>query len=145
MALVLNLNDYKAPQFEVDFGFKKVSVALTDDTTSKMSAFMVDAKKMLKEADKLTDDELAKLERQEAKERLENVLGDARDLLEGAFDELFDKPGLGAELYNRLGKSTVSLANVFSRVNDEADKANQRKEDQKLNRYNRRHDNRKKK
>lgn len=145
MALVLNLNDYKAPQFEVDFGFKKVSVALTDDTTSKMSAFMVDAKKMLKDADKLTDDELAKLSRQDAKERLENVLGDARDLLEGAFDELFDKPGLGVELYNRLGKSTVSLANVFSRVNTEVNKANQRKEDQKLNRYNRRHDNRKKK
>lgn len=145
MALVLNLNDYKAPQFEVDFGFKKVSVALTDDTTSKMSAFMVDAKKMLKDADKLTDDELAKLPRPAAKKRLENVLGNARDLLEGAFDELFNEPGLGAELYNRLGKSTVSLANVFSRVNSEVNKANQRKEDQKLNRYNRRHDNRKKK
>lgn len=145
MALVLNLNDYKAPQLEVDFGFKKVSVALTDDTTSKMSAFTVDANKMLKEADKLTDDELDKLPRQKAKERLENVLGDARDLLEGAFDELFDEPGLGMELYNRLGKSTVSLANVFSRVNTEVNKANQRKEDQKLNRYNRRHDNRKKK
>ena len=145
MALVLNLNDYKAPQFEVDFGFKKVSVALTDDTTSKMSAFMVDAKKMLKDADKLTDDELAKLPRPAAKKRLENVLGNARDLLEGAFDELFDEPGLGVELYNRLGKSTVSLANVFSRVNTEVNKANQRKENQKLNRYNRRHDNRKKK
>lgn len=145
MALVLNLNDYKAPQLEVDFGFKKVSVALTDDTTSKMSTFMVDANKMLKKADKLTDDELAKLERQEAKRRLESVLGDARDLLEDAFDELFNEPGLGAELYNRLGKSTVSLANVFSRVNSEVNKANQRKEDQKLNRYNRRHDNRKKK
>lgn len=145
MALVLNLNDYKAPQLEVDFGFKKVSVALTDDTTSKMSAFMVDAKKMLNEADKLTDDELAKLERQEAQERLENVLGNARDLLEGAFDELFDEPGLGVELYNRLGKSTVSLANVFSRVNTEVNKANQRKENQKLNRYNRRRDNSKKK
>nr|DAO15784.1 MAG TPA: hypothetical protein [Caudoviricetes sp.] len=145
MALVLNLNDYKAPQLEVDFGFKKVSVALTDDTTSKMSTLTVDANKMLKEADKLTDDELTKLSRQEAKERLENVLWDARDLLEGAFDELFDEPGLGVELYNRLGKSTVSLANVFSRVNTEVNKANQRKEDQKLNRYNRRHDNRKKK
>lgn len=145
MALVLNLNDYKAPQLEVDFGFKKVSVALTDDTTSKMSAFMVDAKKMLNDADKLTDDELAKLPRPEAKKRLENVLGDARDLLEGAFDELFDEPGLGVELYNRLGKSTVSLANVFSRVNTEVNKTNQRKENQKLNRYNRRHDNSKKK
>lgn len=145
MALVLNLNDYKAPQLEVDFGFKKVSVALTDDTTSKMSTLTVDANKMLKEADKLTDNELAKLSRQEAKERLESVLGAARDLLEGAFDELFNEPGLGAELYNRLGKSTVSLANVFSRVNSEVNKANQRKEDQKLNRYNRRHDNRKKK
>lgn len=145
MALVLNLNDYKAPQFEVDFGFKKVSVALTDDTTSKMSAFMVDAKKMLKDADKLTDDELAKLPRPAAKKRLENVLGNARDLLEGAFDELFDEPGLGVELYTRLGKSTASLANVFSRVNTEVKKANQRKENQKLNRYNRRHDNRKKK
>lgn len=145
MALVLNLNDYKAPQLEVDFGFKKVSVALTDDTTSKMSTLTVDANKMLKEADKLTDDELTKLSRQEAKERLENVLWDVRDLLEGAFDELFDEPGLGVELYNRLGKSTVSLANVFSRVNTEVNKANQRKEDQKLNRYNRRHDNRKKK
>lgn len=145
MALVLNLNDYKAPQLEVDFGFKKVSVALTDDTTSKMSAFMVDAKKMLNDADKLTDDELAKLPRPEAKKRLENVLGNARDLLEGAFDEMFDEPGLGVELYNRLGKSTVSLANVFSRVNTEVNKANQRKEDQKLNRYNRRHDNSKKK
>lgn len=145
MALVLNLNDYKAPQLEVDFGFKKVPVELNDDTTSKMSAFIVDANNMLKEADKLTDDELAKLERQEAKERLENVLGAARDLLEGAFDELFNEPGLGAELYNRLGKSTVSLANVFSHVNSEVNKANQRKEDQKLNRYNRRHDNRKKK
>ena len=145
MALVLNLNDYKAPQLEVDFGFKKVSVELTDDTTSKMSAFTVDANKMLKEADKLTDDELAKLPRQEAKERLENVLGDARDLLEGAFDELFDEPGLGVKLYNRLGKSTVSLANVFSRVNGEVNKANQRKEDQKLNRYSRRHDSNKKK
>lgn len=145
MALVLNLNDYKAPQLEVDFGFKKVSVALTDDTTSKMSAFMVDAKKMLKDADKLTDDELAKLPRPAAKKRLENVLGNARDLLEGAFDELFDEPGLGVELYNRLGKSTASLANVFSRVNTEVNKANQRKENQKLNRYNRRHDNRKKK
>lgn len=145
MALVLNLNDYKAPQLEVDFGFKKVSVTLTDETTSKMSAFIVDANNMLKEADKLTDDELAKLSRQDAKERLESVLGAARDLLEGAFDELFNEPGLGAELYNRLGKSTVSLANVFSRVNSEVNKANQRKEDQKLNRYNRRHDNRKKK
>lgn len=145
MALVLNLDDYKAPQLEVDFGFKKVSVALTDDTTSKMSTLTVDANKMLKEADKLTDDELTKLPRQEAKERLENVLGDARDLLEGAFDELFNEPGLGVELYNRLGKSTVSLANVFSRVNTEVNKANQRKEDQKLARYNRRHDNRKKK
>lgn len=145
MALVLNLNDFKAPKLEVDFGFKKVSVALTDDTTSKMSAFTVDANKMLKEADKLTDDELTKLPRQEAKKRLENVLGNARDLLEGAFDELFNKPGLGVELYNRLGKSTVSLANVFSRVNSEVNKVNQRKEDQKLNRYNRRNDNRKKK
>ncbi|AMS08440.1 hypothetical protein AYI71_06410 [Limosilactobacillus oris] len=145
MALVLNLNDYKAPQLEVDFGFKKVSVALTDDTTSKMSAFMVDAKKMLNDADKLTDDELAKLPRPEAKKRLENVLGDARDLLEGAFDELFDEPGLGAELYKRLGKSTVSLANVFSRVNDEVNNANQSKEDKKLNRYNRRNNSHKKK
>lgn len=145
MALVLNLDDYKAPQLDVDFGFKKVSVALTDDTTSKMSTFMVDANKMLKKADKLTDDELAKLSREEAKGRLESVLGDARDLLEGAFDEMFDEPGLGVELYNRLGKSTVSLANVFSRVNTEVNKANQRKEDQKLNRYNRRQDNRKKK
>ena len=145
MALVLNLDDYKAPQLEVDFGFKKVSVSLTDDTTSEMSTFRVDANKMLKKADKLTDDELAKLSRQDAKKRLESVLGDARDLLEGAFDELFNKPGLGVELYNRLGKSTVSLANVFSRVNSEVNKANQRKEDQKLNRYNRRNDNRKKK
>ena len=145
MALVLNLNDYKAPQLEVDFGYKKVSIALTDDTTSKMSAFMVDAKKMLNDADKLTDDELAKLKSTEAKERLENVLGDARDLLEEAFDELFDEPGLGVELYNRLGKSTASLANVFSRINTEVNKANQRKEDQKLNRYSRRQDNRKKK
>lgn len=145
MALVLNLNDYKAPQLEVDFGFKKVSVVLTDDTTSKMSAFTVDANEMLKKADKLTDNELAKLSREDAKKRLEGVLGNARDLLEDAFDELFDEPGLGVELYNRLGKSTVSLANVFSRVNTEVNKANQRKEDQKLNRYNRRHDNLKKK
>lgn len=145
MALILNLDDYKAPQLEVDFGFKKVSVALTDDTTSKMSAFMLDANEMLKKADKLTDDELAKLPRQDAKKRLESVLGDARDLLEDAFDELFNKPGLGVELYNRLGKSTVSLAKVFSRVNDEVNNANQRKEDQKLNRYNRRRNNGKKK
>ncbi len=145
MALILNLDDYKAPQLEVDFGFKKVSVELTDDTTSKMSAFMLDANEMLKKADKLTDDELAKLTRDEAKKRLESVLGNARDLLEGAFDELFNERGLGVELYNRLGKSTVSLANVFSRVNIEVNKANQRKENQKLNRYNRRNDNRKKK
>lgn len=145
MALVLNLDDYKAPHLEVDFGFKKVSVELTDDTTSKMSAFMLDANEMLKKADKLTDDELAKLSREEAKGRLESILGDARDLLEGAFDELFDEPGLGVKLYDRLGKSTVSLANVFSRVNAEVNNANQRKEDQKLNRYNRRHNNSKKK
>lgn len=145
MALVLNLDDYKATQLEVDFGFKKASVVLTDDITSKMSSLSVDANKMLKEADKLTDNELAKLPRQEAKGRLENVLGTARDLMEGAFDELFDEPGLGEELYNRLGKSTVSLANVFSRINEEVNNTNQRKEDQKLNRYNRRHDNRKKK
>lgn len=145
MALVLNLDDYKATQLEVDFGFKKASVVLTDDITSKMSSLSVDANKMLKEADKLTDNELAKLPRQEAKGRLENVLETARDLMEGAFDELFDEPGLGEELYNRLGKSTVSLANVFSRINEEVNNANQRKEDQKLNRYNRRHDNRKKK
>lgn len=145
MALILNLDDYKAPQLEVDFGFKKVSVELTDDTTSKMSAFMLDANEMLKKADKLTDNELAKLPREEAKKRLESVLGDARDLLEGAFDEMFNNPGLGVELYHRLGKSTVSLANVFSRVNSEINKANQRKENQKLNRYNRRNDNRKKK
>lgn len=145
MALVLNLDDYKAPQLEVDFGFKKVSVELTDDTTSKMSAFTVDANEMLKEADKLTDDELAKLSREDAKKRLESVLGNARDLLEGAFDELFGEPGLGAELYKRLGKSTVSLANVFSRVNSEVSNANQRKENKKLNRYNRRNNNHSKK
>lgn len=145
MALVLNLNDYKQPRFEVDFGFKKVAVSLTDETTSKMAVFSVDANKMLKKADELTDGELMELSHEDAKKRLEDVLSNARELLEAAFDELFNEPGLGVELYKRLGKSTTSLANVFELVSREVNAANKQKEEKKLNRYNRRHDNRNKK
>lgn len=138
MALVLDLNKYKAPTLEVDFGFKTVSARLDDVLSKHLTNILVDSQQRIAEAEKLFNADLAKMPREEAKQKLETAFNDVRFILENVFDEMFNKPGLGKELYKRVGNSTTQLANVLSEVNGEAEKLQKQRENQKLNRYQRR-------
>ncbi|WP_270638135.1 hypothetical protein [Limosilactobacillus mucosae] len=138
MALVLDLNKYKAPTLEVDFGFKTVSARLDDVLSKHLTNILVDSQQRIAEAEKVFDADLAKMPREEAKQKLETAFNDVRFILENVFDEMFNEPGLGKELYKRVGNSTTQLANVLSEVNGEAEKLQKQRENQKLNRYQRR-------
>lgn len=138
MALVLDLNKYKAPTLEVDFGFKTVSARLDDVLSKHLTNILVDSQQRIAEAEKLFNADLAKMPREEAKQKLETAFNDVRFILENVFDEIFNEPGLGKELYKRVGNSTTQLANVLSEVNGEAEKLQKQRENQKLNRYQRR-------
>ena len=138
MALVLDLNRYKAPTLEVDFGFKTVSARLDDVLSKHLTNILVDSQQRIAEAEKLFNADLAKMPREEAKQKLETAFNDVRFILENVFDEMFNEPGLGKELYKRVGNSTTQLANVLSEVNGEAEKLQKQRENQKLNRYQRR-------
>lgn len=138
MALVLDLNKYKAPTLEVDFGFKTVSARLDDVLSKHLTNILVDSQQRIAEAEKLFNADLAKMPREEAKQKLETAFNDVRFILENVFDEMFNEPGLGKELYRRVGNSTTQLANVLSEVNGEAEKLQKQRENQKLNRYQRR-------
>lgn len=138
MALVLDLNKYKAPTLEVDFGFKTVSARLDDVLSKHLTNILVDSQQRIAEAEKLFNADLAKMPREEAKQKLETAFNDVRFILENVFDEMFNEPGLGKELYKRVGNSTTQLANVLSEVNGEAEKLQKQHENQKLNRYQRR-------
>lgn len=138
MALVLDLDKYKAPTLEVDFGFKTVSARLDDVLSKHLTNILVDSQQRIAEAEKLFDADLAKMPREEAKQKLETAFNDVRFILENVFDEMFNEPGLGKELYKRVGNSTTQLANVLSEVNGEAEKLQKQRENQKLNRYQRR-------
>lgn len=137
MALVLDLNKYKAPTLEVDFGFKTVSARLDDVLSKHLTNILVDSQQRIAEAEKLFNADLAKMPREEAKQKLETAFNDVRFILENVFDEMFNEPGLGKELYKRVGNSTTQLANVLE-VNGEAEKLQKQRENQKLNRYQRR-------
>lgn len=138
MALVLDLDKYKAPTLEVDFGFKTVSARLDDVLSKHLTNILVDSQQRIAEAEKLFNADLAKMPREEAKQKLETAFNDVRFILENVFDEMFNEPGLGKELYKRVGNSTTQLANVLSEVNGEAEKLQKQRENQKLNRYQRR-------
>lgn len=138
MALVLDLNKYKAPTLEVDFGFKTVSARLDDVLSKHLTNILVDSQQRIAEAEKLFNADLAKMPREEAKQKLETAFNDVRFILENVFDEMFNEPGLGKELYKRVGNSTTQLANVLSEVNGETEKLQKQHENQKLNRYQRR-------
>lgn len=138
MALVLDLNKYKAPTLEVDFGFKTVSARLDDVLSKHLTNILVDSQQRIAEAEKLFNADLAKMPREEAKQKLETAFNDVRFILENVFDEMFNEPGLGKEIYKRVGNSTTQLANVLSEVNGEAEKLQKQRENQKLNRYQRR-------
>lgn len=138
MALVLDLDKYKAPTLEVDFGFKTVSARLDDVLSKHLTNILVDSQQRIAEAEKLFNADLAKMPREEAKQKLETAFNDVRFILENVFDEMFNEPGLGKELYKRVGNSTTQLANVLSEVNAEAEKLQKQRENQKLNRYQRR-------
>lgn len=138
MALVLDLDKYKAPTLEVDFGFKTVSARLDDVLSKHLTNILVDSQQRIAEAEKVFDADLAKMPREEAKQKLETAFNDVRFILENVFDEMFNEPGLGKELYKRVGNSTTQLANVLSEVNAEAEKLQKQRENQKLNRYQRR-------
>ena len=138
MALVLDLNKYKAPTLEVDFGFKTVSARLDDVLSKHLTNILVDSQQRIAEAEKLFNADLAKMPREEAKQKLETAFNDVRFILENVFDEMLNEPGLGKELYKRVGNSTTQLANVLSEVNGEAEKLQKQRENQKLNRYQRR-------
>ncbi|WP_048345543.1 hypothetical protein [Limosilactobacillus mucosae] len=138
MALVLDLDKYKAPTLEVDFGFKTVSARLDDVLSKHLTNILVDSQQRIAEAEKLFNTDLAKMPREEAKQKLETAFNDVRFILENVFDEMFNEPGLGKELYKRVGNSTTQLANVLSEVNGEAEKLQKQRENQKLNRYQRR-------
>lgn len=138
MALVLDLNKYKAPTLEVDFDFKTVSARLDDVLSKHLTNILVDSQQRIAEAEKLFNADLAKMPREEAKQKLETAFNDVRFILENVFDEMFNEPGLGKELYKRVGNSTTQLANVLSEVNGEAEKLQKQRENQKLNRYQRR-------
>ena len=138
MALVLDLNKYKAQTLEVDVGFKTVSARLDDVLSKHLTNILVDSQQRIAEAEKVFDADLAKMPREEAKQKLETAFNDVRFILESVFDEMFNEPGLGKELYKRVGNSTTQLANVLSEVNGEAEKLQKQHENQKLNRYQRR-------
>lgn len=138
MALVLDLDKYKAPTLEVDFGFKTVSARLDDVLSKHLTNILVDSQQRIAEAEKVFDADLAKMPREEAKQKLETAFNDVRFILENVFDEMFNEPGLGKEIYKRVGNSTMQLANVLSEVNGEAEKLQKQRENQKLNRYQRR-------
>ena len=138
MALVLDLNKYKAPTLEVDFGFQTVSARLDDVLSKHLTNILVDSQQRIAEAEKLFNADLAKMPREEAKQKLETAFNDVRFILENVFDEMFNEPGLGKELYKRVDNSTTQLANVLSEVNGEAEKLQKQRENQKLNRYQRR-------
>lgn len=138
MALVLDLDKYKAPTLEVDFGFKTVSARLDDVLSKHLTNILVDSQQRIAEAEKVFDADLAKMPREEAKQKLETAFNDVRFILENIFDEMFNEPGLGKENYKRVGNSTMQLANVLSEVNAEAEKLQKQRENQKLNRYQRR-------
>lgn len=138
MALVLDLDKYKAPTLEVDFGFKTVSARLDDVLSKHLTNILVDSQQRIAEAEKVFDADLAKMPREEAKQKLETAFNDVRFILENVFDEMFNEPGLGKEVYKRVGNSTMQLANVLSEVNAEAEKLQKQRENQKLNRYQRR-------
>lgn len=138
MALVLDLDKYKAPTLEVYFGFKTVSARLDDVLSKHLTNILVDSQQRIAEAEKLFNADLAKMPREEAKQKLETAFNDVRFILENVFDEMFNEPGLGKELYKRVGNSTTQLANVLSEVNGEAEKLQKQRENQKLNRYQRR-------
>lgn len=138
MALVLDLDKYKAPTLEVDFGFKTVSARLDDVLSKHLTNILVDSQQRIAEAEKVFDVDLAKMPREEAKQKLETAFNDVRFILENVFDEMFNEPGLGKEIYKRVGNSTMQLANVLSEVNAEAEKLQKQRENQKLNRYQRR-------
>lgn len=138
MALVLDLDKYKAPTLEVDFGFKTVSARLDDVLSKHLTNILVDSQQRIAEAEKVFDADLAEMPREEAKQKLETAFNDVRFILENVFDEMFNEPGLGKELYKRVGNSTTQLANVLSEVNGEAEKLQKQRENQKLNRYQRR-------
>lgn len=138
MALVLDLDKYKAPTLEVDFGFKTVSARLDDVLSKHLTNILVDSQQRIAEAEKVFDADLAKIPREEAKQKLETAFNDVRFILENVFDEMFNEPGLGKEIYKRVGNSTMQLANVLSEVNAEAEKLQKQRENQKLNRYQRR-------
>lgn len=138
MALVIDLDKYKAPTLEVDFGFKTVSARLDDVLSKHLTNILVDSQQRIAEAEKLFNADLAKMPREEAKQKLETAFNDVRFILENVFDEMFNEPGLGKELYKRVGNSTTQLANVLSEVNGEAEKLQKQRENQKLNRYQRR-------
>ena len=115
MALVLDLNKYKAPTLEVDFGFKTVSARLDDVLSKHLTNILVDSQQRIAEAEKLFNADLAKMPREEAKQKLETAFNDVRFILENVFDEMFNEPGLGKELYKRVGNSTTQLANVLAK------------------------------
>lgn len=138
MALVLDLDKYKAPTLEVDFGFKTVSARLDDVLSKHLTNILVDSQQRIAEAEKVFDADLVKMPREEAKQKLETAFNDVRFILENVFDEMFNEPGLGKEIYKRVGNSTMQLANVLSEVNAEAEKLQKQRENQKLNRYQRR-------
>lgn len=138
MALVLDLDKYKAPTLEVDFGFKTVSARLDDVLSKHLTNILVDSQQRIAEAEKVFDADLAKMPREEAKQKLETAFNDVRFILENVFDEMFNEPGLGKEIYKQVGNSTMQLANVLSEVNAEAEKLQKQRENQKLNRYQRR-------
>lgn len=138
MALVLDLDKYKAPTLEVDFGFKTVSARLDDVLSKHLTNILVNSQQRIAEAEKVFDADLAKMPREEAKQKLETAFNDVRFILENVFDEMFNEPGLGKEIYKRVGNSTMQLANVLSEVNAEAEKLQKQRENQKLNRYQRR-------
>lgn len=99
MALVLDLDKYKAPTLEVDFGFKTVSARLDDVLSKHLTNILVDSQQRIAEAEKLFNTDLAKMPREEAKQKLETAFNDVRFILENVFDEMFNEPGLGKELY----------------------------------------------
>ena len=70
MALVLDLNKYKAPTLEVDFGFKTVSARLDDVLSKHLTNILVDSQQRIAEAEKLFNADLAKMPREESKQKL---------------------------------------------------------------------------
>lgn len=136
MALQLDLKKF-APEIEVDFGYRTAVAKANDEVNTNLASAVAKVNEMSKEMDGL-EDKLANESEENIKAELTRVYSDIRSVVEKAIDDVFGEEGLGAELYEKVGKSTLALMQVFTQINDAVNAKVAEDRGQRANRYTRR-------